>query len=341
MLSFKAAFSCCWIVVLGLSACSGGSRSDHGAQPKPERIVRIARSKQLTALAMLEVHGQLEQALTPLGVAVQWADFPAGPQQFEAFNAGALDLTYTAESPPLFAQAARSPVVYLAATARNGALVSLLVPPNSPARSIADLKGKRIAFQRASIGHYLTIRALEQAGLSPADVTQVNLAPTDAIGALTKGDVDAWFIWEPFVTRAVSAGIGRVLLDGRELRDTTNFITVRREFAEQHPDVLRIYLEKLQAEEQWCAANKHEMAEQLSPRLGIDVAILERMHDRTKFGVFPITEHDRKKQQEVADMWLKYGFIPSGTDVQSGFLAADKYATLVPAALGDLTAAER
>jgi len=325
-----------WLVaVLALWSCSRDSGAAGGGESaaKPTQVLRVARSKQLTALAVLELRGGLEKKLAPLGFGVEWLDFLAGPQQFEAFNSGALDLTFTAESPPLFAQAARGPVVYLAATARNGALVSLVVPPSANTHSIADLKGKRIGFQKSSIGHYLAIKALEGAGLRIEDVEQVNLAPPDASAALTKQSIDAWFIWEPFVTRAVQTGIGRVLLDGAQLRDTTNFVTTSRSFAEQHPDVLRAYLEALQAEEDWCAAHKHEVAKLLSPRLAIDVPTLESMHDKTRFGLYPISEQDRQKQQEVADMWLSHGFLPLKLDVSTGFLPAERYAALVPAVL--------
>jgi len=311
-----------------------GCQQEPAAAPREQagsaqaRVVRISRSKQLTGLAVLEQRGLLEQKLAPLGFRVEWLEFLAGPQQFEAFNSGALDITYTAESPPLFAQAARGPVLYAAATASNGSLVSLVVPPSSTAKSIRDLKGKRIAFQKSSIGHYLTIKALEAEGLQLSDIEQVHLAPPDASAALTKQGVDAWFIWEPFVTRAVRTGIGRVLLDGTKLRDTTNFISVRLPFAEQHPEVVRAYLDALQAEEAWSAEHKHEVAVLLTNQLAIDVPTLEAMHEKTRFGIFPITEQDRRKQQEVADLWHARGFLPRKIEVDSGFLSNERYAAL-------------
>lgn len=152
----------------------------------------------------------------------------AGPQQLKALNAGSLDLASTAESPLIFVQAAGAPLVYLAATNINGELVSLLVPKNSQVQSISDLKDKKIAFQKASIGHYLTVRALEKEGLQLTDIESVYLPLPDANAAFAKGELDGWFIWEPFVTRNVEQGLGRVLLDGGNgLRDTTNFYSTR------------------------------------------------------------------------------------------------------------------
>jgi sulfonate transport system substrate-binding protein len=123
-------------------------------------------------------------------------------------------------------------------------------------KSVAELKGKKVAFQKSSIGHYLMIKALEEQGLEISDVESVNLAPPDANVALAQARVDAWFIWEPFVTRAVQAGTARVILDGAKLRDTTNFYTATQSFAKEHPDVLRVFLERLHEQEEWARAQR-------------------------------------------------------------------------------------
>src|ERR1700712_57497 len=255
------------------------------AQPEAANVLRIARSKQLTGLAALEARGELERGLAPLGFRVQWLEFLAGPQQFEAFNSGALDLATTAESPPIFAQAAKGPVAYIAKTAANGRLVSLVVPAKSAVHSIADLKGKKVAFQKSSIGHYLLIKALERAGLQLSDVEAVNLAPPDANVALVQSRIDAWFIWEPFVTRATRAGTGRVLLNGEDLRDTTNFFTTTTSFAQAHPDVLRVFLDRLHDSEEWAKAHPQELAEMLAEKLGLDVPTAVAMHGMTTWGI--------------------------------------------------------
>ena len=320
---YKTTLACAALVLL---AC--------GQAPAPsapaERVLRLARSKQLTGLAALEVHGELERRLKPLGFRVQWLEFLAGPQQFEAFNAGALDLAATAESPPVFAQAANGPVAYIAKTATNGALVSLLVPASSSVHHVAELKGKQVAFQKTSIGHYLLIKALAAEGLQIGDVQSVNLAPPDANVALAQARVDAWFIWEPFVTRAVQSGTGRVLLNGAQLRDTTNFFTATQRFANEHPEVLRVFLESLSEQERWCATHPRELAELLAERLGLDVPTAIAMHGQTEWGVFPLTEADVRKQQEVADSWTQLGFLPRKVDVRSGFLAPELYSKIVP-----------
>ncbi|AKG21458.1 aliphatic sulfonate ABC transporter substrate-binding protein [Calothrix sp. 336/3] len=341
------------LVVLGYSlvlstsllGCVGknNTNADQGTSPNTtetqsktsantgQKVLRIVRSKQLTALASLEKKGILEKRLEPLGYKVEWPEFAAGPQQLEALNAGGLDIASTAESPPIFSQAAGAPLVYLAANSSDGKAVSLVVPANSTIKSVKDLKGKKVAFQKASIGHYLLVRALEKEGLKLSDVESIFLPPPDANVAFSQGKVDAWFIWEPFVTRAEQKKIGRVLVDGGNgLRDTNNFISTSRKFYQENQEVIKIFLEELQKEQIWAKNNPKELAELLASVTQLDVPTLETMHSKYDFTLVPITDKIITKQQEVADKWFRLGQIPKKVNVSDGFLTPDEYAKITP-----------
>ncbi|MET0411859.1 MAG: aliphatic sulfonate ABC transporter substrate-binding protein [Polyangiaceae bacterium] len=319
---------CLGVVCLALGACA--KQSEPGASSKSPGVFRVVRPKQLTPLSVLEKQGTLEKSLAPLGLKVEWLEFAAGPQQLEALNAGALDIASTAESPPIFAQAAGNSLVYLATTHPSGKAVSLLVKPQAKIETLGDLKGKRVAFQKASIGHYLLVRGLESVGLSLNDVTSVFLPPPDANAAFSEGQVDAWFVWEPFVTRAVQNGSGKVLVDGGQLRDTANFITTRREFLEQHRDALQLFVRDLQAAEAWSTAHPREMTELLAQDLLLDIPTLLEMHAKYDFGILPIDQAVIERQQRVADLWHELGFLPGKVDVRRGFLKPEEYAQLIP-----------
>jgi len=324
-------------VCLACLACSHKPRASTEEAPKQKasQVFRIVRPKQLVGLSVLEKQGTLEKDLAPLGFSVQWLEFAAGPQQLEALNAGALDLASTAESPPVFVQAAQpvgGSLVYLATTAPNGKTISLLVHDGSPIKTVLDLKGKKIAFQKASIGHYLLIKVLASVGLKLTDVQSVFLPPPDANAAFNAGSVDAWFIWEPFPTRTVEGRAGHVLIDGDQFRDTANFYTTTRAFVDAHSDVLKIFLADLARADAWSTEHPREMAELLSPSLLIDVPTLLRMHEKYQFGVLPISEPAISKQQEVADLWFSLGFLPNKVDVRTGFLPLVQYAALTPGA---------
>ncbi|OUL28445.1 aliphatic sulfonate ABC transporter substrate-binding protein [Nostoc sp. T09] len=296
-----------------------------------QKVIRIVRSKQLTALAVLEKQGNLEKRLAELGYKLEWPEFAAGPQQLEALNANGLDIASTAESPPIFAQAAGTPLIYLSANSSDGRAVSLLVPNNSTVKSVQDLKGKKVAFQKASIGHYLLVRALEKEGLKLSDVQSVFLPPPDANAAFSQGKVDAWFIWEPFVTRNVQKKVGRVLIDGGNgLRDTNNFYSTTRKFYQENPEVIKVFLEELQKAQIWSKQHPKEIAELLAPATQLDVPTLEAMHGKYDFALEPITEKIITKQQEVADKWYSLGLIPKKVNVRDGFLKPEEYTKITP-----------
>lgn len=330
----------CLMLSTALSSCSEAKNNTQKSATSPEsvdsssttekQVVRIVRSKQLTAIAVLEKQGSLEKRLEPLGFKVQWAEFAAGPQQLEALNANGLDIASTAESPPVFSQAAGAPLVYLATTRPSGKATSLLVPANSPIKSVTDLKGKKVAFQKASIGHYLLVKALEDVGLKLSDVQSVFLAPPDANAAFSQNKVDAWYIWEPFATRNVQNKIARVLTDGSKLRDTGNFYSTSRQFYQAHPNVIKVFLEELQKAEIWTKDHSKEVAQLLAPVTQLDPPILEIMHKKYDYGVLPITEKVIIKQQEVADKWYSLGLIPKKVNVRDGFLTPEEYAKITP-----------
>jgi sulfonate transport system substrate-binding protein len=330
-----------------LASCGSGSNTASNSSPKQTdassaspatsisdkvtaKEVRIVRSKALSALAVLEKQGNLEKALAPLGVTVKWLEFAAGPQQLEAINANGLDIAATAESPPIFAQAASSSLVYLATTQTNGKPVALLVAKDSPIKSVAALKGKKVAIQKASIGHYLLVRALEQAGLKLTDVESVFLPPPDANVAFTQGKVDGWFIWDPFITRSEEKGIGRVLVDGEKLRDTRNFYSTSRKFYQENPQTIRVFLEELQKAELWTKNHPQETAQLLAPVTQLEPKVLEKMHKKYEYGLYPITEAVIKKQEEVAAFWYELKLIPKKPNVREGFLTPEEYAAITP-----------
>ncbi|MBP5975043.1 aliphatic sulfonate ABC transporter substrate-binding protein [Brasilonema sp. CT11] len=312
-------------------ATSSTSDTVNTSSSSTNKVVRIVRSKQLTALAVLEKQGNLEKRLETLGYKVEWPEFAAGPQQLEAFNANGLDIALTAESPPVFAQAAGTPLVYLAANSTDGKSISLLVPVNSKVKSVKDLKGKKVAFQKASIGHYLLLKALEKEGLKLTDVQSVYLIPADANAAFSQGKVDAWFIWEPFVTRNEQNKIGRVLIDGSNgLRDSNNFFSTTRKFYQENPQVIKVFLEELQKAQVWSKQHPKEIAQLLAPVTQVDVPTLEKMHNKYDFALEPINEKIITKQQQVADKWYSQGLIPKKVNVRDDFLSPEEYSKITP-----------
>ncbi len=164
-------------------AAVGGARDTRAADAGP---LRIGYQKYGT-LVLLKERGTLEERLRPAGVEVTWTEFPAGPQLLEGLNVGAIDFGTTGEAPPIFAQAAGAPLVYVAHARPAPKGEAILVPDGSPVASVADLKGRKVALNKGSNVHYLLVRALEANGLSIRDVQPVYLPPADARAAFERG----------------------------------------------------------------------------------------------------------------------------------------------------------
>ena len=110
------------------------------------------------SLVLLRADGGLERRLAEHGIDVSWTEFPAGPQLLEGLNVGAVDFGTTGETPPVFAQAAGADLLYVAHEPPAPLSEAILLPKDSPIQSIADLKGKRVAFNKGSNVHYLLVR---------------------------------------------------------------------------------------------------------------------------------------------------------------------------------------
>lgn len=216
---------------------------------------------------------------------MQWTLFPAGPQLLEAFHIGSIDLWHTGEASPIFAQAAGTPLVYVAHELASPSSEAILIPKNSPVRTVAELKGKKVALNKGSNVHYLLVKALEKAGLKVTDIKPVYLPPADARAAFERGSVDAWVIWDPFYVAAQKQIGARVLVDGKDLVHNREFYLAGKPFAENHADVIDIVLEEIGRINQWAEKDPHTVAKLLSPELGIDVPSLELASTRRSYGV--------------------------------------------------------
>ena len=272
------------------------------------RVLRIGHQKGW--LSILKGRGTLEKRLAPLGVKVTWTEFTAGPVQLEALNVGSIDFGDVGEAPPIFAQAAGAPLVYVGATVPRPALEAVVVPKDSPIRSVADLKGKRVAYNKGSNVQYFLVKLLQKHGLQFSDVQSVYLAPADARAAFERGAVDAWVIWDPFLAAAQQTLQARLLADATGVVNNRGYYFSSRDFATKNTDVLRIALQEINGIDAWVAHNKEAAATELSKVLGLDTSITSLYVNRVRFGVAPVTRDILAEQQEIADTFHTLKLIP-------------------------------
>ncbi|MEJ0024491.1 MAG: aliphatic sulfonate ABC transporter substrate-binding protein [Rhizomicrobium sp.] len=272
--------------------------------------VRIGYQKD-GVLVITKQQKRLEPRLAAAGIkTVEWAQFPSGPPLLEALAAGGVDFGATGDTPPIFAQASGTDLVYTAAVPTRGRSSAILVPADSKISRIAELKGARIAFTRGSSAHYFAISALHAAGLTLSDVTPVYLAPSDARAAFVRGSLDAWFIWDPYYADAERKAGARVLSNAEPFVHSASFFLAARAFAEQNAGVVRAVLDELRAVGQWIATNRDAASALVSSTSGLDLALVQTSFARADFGIVPLDAGIVARQQAVADDFARLGIIP-------------------------------
>ncbi len=281
--------------------------------PAANRQLRIGHQKGY--LSVLKGRGTLEKRLAPLGVSIKWTEFTAGPVQLEALNVGSIDFGDVGEAPPIFAQAAGAPLAYVAATVPRPQTEAVLVPKASAIRSVADLKGKKVALNKGSNVHYFLVKLLEKNGLAYGDVQLVFLPPADARAAFEKNAIDAWVIWDPFRASAELALDARLLADARDVVNNRGYYFSSLPYAQKNQDVIKVLIEEIDQLDQWGAAHKSELAAELSQVWGLPRAVGEAAVGRTAFGVGPITRAILAEQQQIADTFLALKLIPRKINV--------------------------
>lgn len=272
------------------------------------RVLRVGHQKGW--LSILKSRGTLEKRLAPLGVKVTWVEFNAGPVQLEALNVGSIDFGDVGEAPPIFAQAAGAPLVYAGATVPRPRLEAIIVPKGSPIKTVADLKGKRVAYNKGSNVQYFLVKLLEKHGLKYGDVQSIFLPPPDARAAFEKGAVDAWIIWDPFLASAQKTLDAQLLADATGIVNNRAYYFTSREFATQNVDVLKIAIEEINAIDTWASKNKLAAAQELSKVLGLDQSITELYINRSAFGTAAVNSDILAEQQQIADTFFELKLIP-------------------------------
>ncbi|MTV15853.1 MULTISPECIES: sulfonate ABC transporter substrate-binding protein [Bradyrhizobium] len=296
-----------WIAraVLSLSIVAATVSASYGE----DKVVRIGYQK-YGKLVLLKSKGSLEDKLKAVGTKVVWTEFPSGPPLLEALNVGAIDFGNTGEAPPIFAQAAGAPIQYVAYEPPAPKGEAILVPKDSAIKSVADLKGKKVALNKGSNVHYLLVKALEKAGVKYSEIEPVFLAPADARAAFERGAVDAWVIWDPFQAAAEAATGARTVADGTGIVANYQFYFASKKFLQADPKLVELVLAQLSEVDDWAKGDIHAVAEQLAPSIGLSLPVVEVALKRQAYGIKPVTDAVVADQQQVADTFFALGLIP-------------------------------
>lgn len=278
-----------------------------------------------TRLRVAQYKGGDKPLLTAAGVAdtpyaIDWAEFASGNLMVEAMNGGSLDLAYGSEIPPLFGYLADARIRVVAVIKGDVNEQTVLVPKDSPIRSIAELKGKRVGYVRATTTQYYLTKMLAEAGLGFGDIQAINLSVPDGAAAFRTGQLDAWAIY------GYSVPLAQTSVGARVLKRANGYLSGNYLFfasPEAIADPLRRaaigdYFVRLQKAFAWRQANPERFAAVVAPEMGVPTdAVLTLLRNESQPRRLVAVDDDAiRSQQDVADVFLKAGVINRQVDVR-------------------------
>jgi sulfonate transport system substrate-binding protein len=298
--------------LLGATAAALALPSIRPARAAAATTFRIGWQKN-GVLALAKRKGSLEKRLADRGISVEWSEFTSGPPLLEALGAGALDFGATGDVPPLFAQAANGNLLYVGQYSGSPEGSAILVRKDSPIQTLADLKGKKLAFKRGSSAHNVAVKALRKGGLTVDDVQALDLAPPDASAAFKTGAIDAWSIWDPYLAIAEADPDTRILATARGLLDSYSYFLGNADFTKDNAQVVVDVLDELAKVGTAAQTNLDDTVAALSEITGVPANITRLTLTRPDFNlgaVSTITDAAIAYQQGLADEFYGLGIVP-------------------------------
>jgi sulfonate transport system substrate-binding protein len=266
--------------------------------------------------ALLEAAGELKN----LSYDIKWSEFPAAAPLAEALNADAVDFGPIGDGPLLFTLAAGSRVKAFAVNRSDAYGTAILVAPNSPLKDASSLKGKSVATNRGSIGHLVTLKALDAVGLKAEDIQLKFIPPAESKLALTQGAVDAWATWEPYTALAETSGHARVLVNGRGLWSGLSFLAATESALRDKRAALEDFKTRVARAQVWSYQHPAEFGAALARIIGIPADAARLQFERRATRWQAIDSQVVADQQRTADFYLGAGLLKQRLDVRNTFV---------------------
>lgn len=268
---------------------------------------------------VLKEKGWLEADLSKDGIQVRWVQSLGSNKAIEFLNARGVDFGSTAGSAALLAKINGSPIksVYLYSKPEWTALVTR---PDTPIKSIEDLKGKRVAVTRGTDPHIFLVRALASKGLTEKDLKIVLLQHPDGRLALDKGDVDAWAGLDPMMAQAEVERGDKLFFRNADL-NTYGVLNVRQAFAEANPEIVVRVLQAYEKARAWAKENPDGLKALLMRDAKITDEVAKLQLTRNDFAEAQIGPKPVAAITAAGEALKQAAFIPADTDVAAAVKA--------------------
>ncbi|QNG19302.1 ABC transporter substrate-binding protein [Rhodococcus triatomae] len=301
---------------LVLASCGDDSAS---ADPEPTGPVDLSQvtlavgdQRAISIEVLLTASGQLDD----LPYDIEFSTFTAGPPLVEAASAGGIDLAQVGNTPAIFGAAAKANIKIVGALEASGKGDAILVGQDSTIDTVNDLRDKKIAVTKGSSAHANLLLQLKKAGLGLDDVDPVYVAPADGYSALTRGEVDAWAVWDPFTAIAEQEVGARSIATADEAANGYNFwIASDNALADAGKSAaIEDFLTRYAAATQWSSDNIDEWSTRYAELTSISEDASRTTWTRSIKEPIPLSDDVIASEQEIADAFTESNEIPGTVD---------------------------
>jgi sulfonate transport system substrate-binding protein len=261
---------------------------------------------------LMKDRGWLEQEFAPGKIAIEWVYSAGSNKALEYLNGGSVDFGSSAGSAALLAKSNANPIkaVYIYSKPEWTALV---VRKDSPIKTVAELKGKRVAATPGTDPGIFLLRALHEAGLKPSDVKIVTLQHADGKTALERGDVDAWSGLDPFMAQTELEQGSRLFYRNPDM-NTYGFLNVREDFAKRYPETVVRVLTVYEKARHYALDHPDELRAALVKAAKLSDAVAAKELERTDIGDPLIGDKQRQAIVAAGGVLKESGIMPESTD---------------------------
>ena len=323
MKSVIAMIVCALLVFTGCSQGTQGESEQSGSAPKVENINISYVKLPLNVPSIVEKKKEMfEEEFGKDGIEVAFPEITQGSKMTQAVAAGSLDFCNALGGTSAILAAANGVDIKVIGVYSRAPKAFTIMSRNEEIKSMADLKGKKVAGPKGTILHQLLIAGVNESGISMGDVEFINMGIAEAVAAMNSGNVDAALVAGPAVTKALSDGAS-IVTTGEGLLDATIVIGASGKFIQEHPDMVKRYMDVHSRSLQFMKDNREETIELAAQETGISKEDVEKMYGWYDFSP-QISQNDIDELKKTQEFLIQNGMLEKGIEIES--IIDDSYA---------------
>lgn len=303
------------IIALLISCKRDNKHQNSGSAQGTVRMASFFTAVDYAPYLIAKNKGWFDEALKDNNFKVEYSIFQSLAPINESFATGRIDIVFEAEPPAIIGESAGHKLDVRDISC--SLIQQILVPTNSAIKSVADLKGKKIAVLSGTSSHYGLLKLLKEAGVKPNEVEILDMAPPDAKVAFEANRIDAWAVWPPFDEQEELSGKGRALSGGDAY--IHSIMAVREKFISEHPDIFKEIDEVFEKSKKWMEQNPEEAIAIVSKELNVPLEVVKKAWPRHNWKAV-LDQAVIQDIQEKANFLKETGKIQNELDVKKDLI---------------------